>query len=226
MLPSVPGSSCTKNQLSAWLAPPPPPPILTTGGSESAGIEGKRFSLPITSITVACISVPSVNSILIQAPPLNAFEDMTSMPGIPCNTSSMGSRISDSTSCGEAARQPAKTLICGRSISGKSCTGSPLRLNRPNKVIMATATATPAGFLTARSVMLIALYYSLRTYLFPNWTLQTQRTLPIHFPCREIRAFNPQLVVTKVMYCGDLLGVGGKPSQTGRSSVQQTPFIQ
>jgi hypothetical protein len=39
---------------------------------------------------------------------------------------------------------------------GNNWTGSLVRLNRPNNTMMATATATPAGFRTALSVMLMA----------------------------------------------------------------------
>ena len=42
------------------------------------------------------------------------------------------------------------------------------------------------------------------------------RTLPTLFTCRELRAFKCYLVVTKVMYCGDLLVVGDKPNQHGK----------
>jgi hypothetical protein len=48
--------------------------------------------------------------------------------------------------------------------------------------------------------------------LMQNWTLKTARTLPIQFVVEEVRAFESQMVVTKVMYCDDLLYAGGKPN--------------
>jgi hypothetical protein len=79
---------------------------------------------------------------------------------------------------------------------------------------MATATATPAGFLTARSVILIALS-SLPEFCvcFKIGRKKYLERYQSIFITGEIRAFIQALVVTKVMYCGDLLRAGGKPSQ-------------
>ena len=48
-----------------------------------------------------------------------------------------------------------------------------------------------------------------------NWTPETDRTLPIQFVVGEVRALKGHLVVTKVMYCDDLLATVGEPSQPG-----------
>lgn len=42
------------------------------------------------------------------------------------------------------------------------------------------------------------------------------RTLPTHASCREIRALELYLVVTKVMYCDDLLPANAKPNHQGQ----------
>src|ERR1043166_5128339 len=64
---------------------------------------------------------------------------------MPCSTSSSGCTICDSISRGVSARQLVPMPICGRSISGKSWTGSAFSANTPKRIVTATPTATAAG---------------------------------------------------------------------------------
>ncbi len=152
--PCVPGSNCTKNQLSVSFAPPPPlPPSCTTGRSASFGIERTRLSLPITSTIAFFMSVPIANVRLMKLPPEPALPSSSSMPGRPCSTCSCGSSSSDSTSSGEAARQLVWIEICGRSISGKSCSGNSRRLRKPKIATRTTTMPTATGFLSEASMI-------------------------------------------------------------------------
>jgi hypothetical protein len=148
--PFVPGSFCTKNHDRVWFDSCPL--SCTTGGFTSGGSCGMRLSRPITSTSIARMSVPTAKVRLTKLPPCPALPSICCRPGRPCSTFSIGSRISDSISCGEAARQPVCTDICGRSMSGNSCSGSWRRLNQPNRQTIATTTATAAGFLSEPSV--------------------------------------------------------------------------
>jgi hypothetical protein len=98
------------------------------------------------------MSVPTAKVRLTNELPGPALPSICSSPGRPCMTFSIGSRISDSISCGDAARQPVWIDICGRSMSGKSCSGSLPRLKNPNRQTSATPTTTAAGFFSAPSM--------------------------------------------------------------------------
>ena len=116
---SLPGKACKKKYVRAG-APPLNPPRLITGGLTSRGKGGTRFMRLMTSIRVLSISVSSVKVKFTNDEPELANVLKLVSPGKPCNTSSCGSRISDSISAGDAWRQLVKIVICGRSISGKS----------------------------------------------------------------------------------------------------------
>ena len=101
------------------------------------------------------MSLPTAKVRLMKLLPALTLEAISSSPGRPCITVSIGSTISDSISCGEAARQPVWMDICGRSMSGNSCSGSLPRLIRPNAQTIATTTATAAGLRREASVSFI-----------------------------------------------------------------------
>ena len=116
-----------------------------TGRSASAGSGRMRFMRPITSTSAAFMSVPIENVRLMKLPPEFALPSISSTPGRPCSTCSCGSSSCASASSGEAARQPVKIEMFGRSMSGKSCSGSFIRLIAPKRQISATVTATAIG---------------------------------------------------------------------------------
>jgi hypothetical protein len=151
----VPGRSCTKNHDSESFESLPPP-IWMTGRSASCGNGRMRFMRPITSTRAAFMSVPIENVRLMKLPPEFALPSISSTPGSPCSTCSCGSRSCASASSGEAARQPVKIEMFGRSMSGKSCSGSLERLNAPNRQISATVTATAIGLRMDAAIRRIA----------------------------------------------------------------------
>jgi len=99
----------------------------------------------MTSTSAFFMSVPIAKVRLMLLPPVPALPSSSSRPGRPCNTCSCGSSSSDSTSIGEAARQPVLIEICGRSMSGNSCSGNSRRLSRPNTHTINTVTPTATG---------------------------------------------------------------------------------
>ena len=60
----------------------------------------------------------------MKLPPEFALPSISSTPGRPCSTCSCGSSNCASASSGDAARQPVKIEMFGRSMSGNSCSGS------------------------------------------------------------------------------------------------------
>ena len=122
-----------------------PPPSWMMGRSASTGCERTRFIRPITSTSADCMSVPMAKVRLMKLPPELALPSISSTPGRPCRTSSCGSSSSASVSSGDAARQPVKIEIFGRSMSGKSCRGRRPRLMDPNRQIRSTTTPTAIG---------------------------------------------------------------------------------
>ena len=86
---------------------------------------------------------------------------------------------------------------------------------------MATATATPAGFLTARSVIVIALLpLPILFICFLIGRQYSAERYPSIVVAVEVRAWSCSLVVTKVTSCDDLLRAGGKPKQKHENSSQ------
>ena len=142
--PEVPGSSCTKNQDSVSLVLPSPPSE-TLGRSASRGSGGSRLMRPITSTSAFFMSVPSAKRSFTCAWPGKALPSISSTPAMPCKTLSSGSRSSDSTSSGDAVRQPAWIESSGLLMSGKSCSGRRPRLKRPTRPTNTAMTMTPIG---------------------------------------------------------------------------------
>ena len=87
-----------------------------------------RLRRASTSSTTAFMSDPTSNWRPTHEAPWFDQDCISVMPETPSRTSSTCSVISDSTWLGEAARQGVKTDSVGRSISGKSCTGSVIAL--------------------------------------------------------------------------------------------------
>jgi hypothetical protein len=69
----------------------------------------------------------------------------SSTPGMPCSTRSTGSRISDSTSSGDAVAHRVLTVIMGRSMSGNSCSGKRARLSPPTNATKTASTTIATG---------------------------------------------------------------------------------
>jgi hypothetical protein len=99
----------------------------------------------MTSTNAFFMSVPRANRRLRLAPSANALPSISSTPPSPCITFSSGSSSSDSTSSGEAVRQPIWIESCGRLTSGKSCSGSRLRLSMPTRPTKSATTMIATG---------------------------------------------------------------------------------
>ncbi len=78
----------------------------------------------ITSISVACMSVPGLKRSVSHELPAFAHALSSFRPGVPRSACSCGSTICASTSDGAAARQFVVIVSAGSSTSGNSCTGS------------------------------------------------------------------------------------------------------
>ncbi len=155
MSPGVPGSCWMKKKVRLLLAPSAP--ACSTGGLASRGSGGRRFRREITSTAADFMSLPTAKVRSTPPKPLPMFDSIDSRPGSPCSTRSSGSTISDSSSRGEAARQSVCTESCGRSMSGKSCSGRRNRASPPNSRTRANTAATAGGLRSAFSVRFIGL---------------------------------------------------------------------
>ena len=169
--PGVPGSSCTKNQDRVSFVLPLPPSD-TLGRSASRGSGGSRLRRPITSTSAFFMSVPSVKRRFTCAAPAKALPSISSTPGIPCMTFSRGSSSSDSTSSGDAVRQPVWMDSSGRLMSGNSCNGRRLRLRSPSRPRNTAMTITPIGLRLDQCRLSMAQAHALAGDLPPHaWML-------------------------------------------------------